>query len=94
MPLTQHALDGHPDRSTGPAKIQALMASGACSPVEVWDCWMIDQLIVTCPAAESANPNMRLGLFVGRSNPQIITGYPSDRWGLKTFGCSGPVLLP
>ena len=93
-PLTKHALAAHPEREMDAEAIRQAMVSGRCHPIEMWICSLTQTIILTCPASESANPNLRLGLFIGERTGEIITGFPNERWGSKVFGCSGPILLP
>lgn len=77
IPLTRHAQDGHAGESWNATTIRDHMAQRACTPTE-YMCADNDTEIAYC----EIKPGYSIGLIVGRTVRQIITGFagPTNFW--------------
>lgn len=72
LPGSKHAGEAHEGQAWDAAAIAATMSNGGCGPVEVYLC-SDDTYLYTC--ADPTNAARMLGLRVGATQQQIITGH-------------------
>ena len=82
LPQTDHAQSAHQNQKWNTAAIVTAMSGGNCGTVSIYAC-SDDTLIYTCQSP--TDPKKLLGLVVGQTNNQIITGYASraSHWNSK-----------
>lgn len=87
IPKTIHAGTAHADQKWNAASIQMTMSKGDCGEVQVFTC-SDDTTIYTCQSP--SDPKKLLGLVVGSTDQQVITGYTAraNHWTGKTDSCS------
>ena len=71
LPLTAHAKTAHQGQAWTAEAIMAAMTSGGCHPIVIYFC--VDEVRYFCP--DPGRPGNYLGLIVGRTHQQVITGW-------------------
>ena len=86
IPLSDHAKNEHKNQKWNAASILTTINNGGCGQVDVYAC-SNDTLIYTCQSP--SDPTKLLGLVVGQTVKQVITGYSSraSHWNKKTGKC-------
>lgn len=79
VPMTQHAATSHAKQTWNATTIRQRIASGQCRPHE-YLCADQEVRIVWCVLDN--NPNLAVGLVIGATIEQIITGFaaPVETW--------------
>ncbi len=87
LPRTEHAEEAHDGQKWDSASITTTMSNGGCGPVDVYLCSAEDTLVYVCKSP--SNSKNLLGLRVGATNRQVITGFSGSisYWMKKVRGC-------
>ncbi len=87
LPRTGHAEDAHDGQKWDSASITTTMSNGGCGPVDIYLCSAEDTVVYVCKSP--SNPKSLLGLRVGATNQQVITGFSGSisYWMKKVRGC-------
>ncbi len=87
LPRSGHAGTAHDGQKWDAASIATTMNNGGCGNVDVYLCSAEDTLVYVCKSP--SNPKNLLGLRVGATQHQVITGFSGSipYWTKKVSGC-------